>query len=229
MSDQSDQIMEIIQALSEELDAILEGGSKVIKVDDGPIEALLNRRVPSHHAAMHFYVHEARTAAQTLVRHWLGAEPFSSAEEAVMRTQEDAKTEMMALLYRIFSDGVQLGQGTSHVVRKYRWLNQEEQIYSYRGFRQESELLAFRFSSDFDTIELFEHHWRAAQQNTLDGTGFMHFDAEEANKKIWDLWAMAALGGFTQLFLCGFDLGRKWADADVLDGILSATAERDDT
>lgn len=211
MSDQSEEIIKIMTDMAKQAsdDAMFDSHQVVMR-------KLMAESCDSWHESMDYQVSLARTQATKLFRNWAGHEPFENAHEAIVKTTASAKHFMMPVLHAAFADGVQLGHGVGHVIKKYRFFGEEGKLYELEDFRQESSLLMMSLLADYDTIEFFERHFDAGVTTLSESTGFELMEPEIANKKIWDFWNLVATGSTTHLFLAGQAYGKQMNEQEDL-------------
>jgi hypothetical protein len=135
-----------------------------------------------------------------------------------------------------FADGVQIGQGKSSPVRKFKFFKKVDGLFEDESFRTDSEIFAVSIGAEYSAMERIEHYLRYCASWIAGASGFGTMDQETFDKmndgspgstmsRVWDVWLIAAQSVTAGLYAAGVKVGEEWAESDQLAGILAATEE----
>lgn len=219
MSDLSDQLNAALESVGHKDD---EKGT-FVNTDD----AEWIKEVPGYAGFAHY---NARTVVKLLRRVYrkdAGRAAPDTPQEALDRTTDLCTKSLVPLVSSAFADGVQIGHGVSHPVKKFDFFKKIDEVFEHEGFREESELFQVSISMDYDASEVIERYFKAAVTMVAAASGFMAITEKQGFNRVWDLWALSTNSASTGMFLAGVFVGKQWKEKDTLAGILSAT-EKDE-
>lgn len=216
MSDLSDQIRASLRRISDRNPGTLVDTDEAPGISDLPALKEMQR----------FYTQETIKTLRKIYRKHAGTEKFESANDALERTRRDCVEGLLPICASAFADGVQIGQGTLPVVKKFHFFKKIEQIFGHDGFREESELYRMTLMDDEDTVAFFKEYLYSGVNTIAMASGFT--SATGANlARIWDLWGITLNSVAVGLYASGNELGNVWRENDVLNGIMSATEAKE--
>jgi hypothetical protein len=173
-----------------------------------------------------FQRHNAMTVVRALRRVYrreCGKEFPQTPQEALDRTEGPCTEKLLPVCRAAFADGVQVGHGISHAVKKFSFFKKLDEVFDHDGFREESELFQVTVQMDYAANEEIERYFKAASIMIAGASGFTSITEKHTLNRVWDLWALACNSASTGLFLAGVQVGKEWREKDTLSGILAAT------
>ncbi len=153
-----------------------------------------------------------------------GSADFESPIEAYNRTVDRVVHGAVPLAWQSLADGVQMGQRQSFAFKKYNMFNKLDEAFDAEGWRSESALIALPFEADQDSQRWMVNY---LEQTCLSlGTASGYANGMHHLRKIWDVWALSLSSVCIAMYVLGNQLGERWAEETVLNGIISASEEK---
>jgi hypothetical protein len=179
--------------------------------------------LPGMWSCQNYYRQYGSKVIRRIYRKHNGCDMPETFQEAYEKFHDDCVEAAAAIGYKALADGVQMGQGNTGIVRKERFFKRLDKIFERDGFHEESKLIAITFSGDYDTTELITDYVEGASKVIAAATGLTRPNVPSS--KIWDMWILALCAVGMTCYSAGYELGKRWAEADVLNGIMTATEQ----
>lgn len=215
--------------LSEELDTALNGlGAKEkgqwVNIED----ETFRKEIPGFDGFQRHNAKSVVNALRRVYRRQAGSALPETPQEAIDKTEEMCTNALVPVCRAAFADGVQVGQGISHAVKKFSFFKKLDRVFENDGFRSESEVFEMTIQMDYETSEAIERYFRAAATMVAGASGFMAITEKQTLNRVWDLWALSCSSAATGLYMAGIIVGQQWRERDTLAGIAAVTEKGDD-
>jgi hypothetical protein len=183
------------------------------------ISALTGRNSDAFPGLKPYMDHQKQVVIPTMIRsakrHYNGAEPWENGMVAIEETTKHMDGDLRVLQMKHFCAGVEAGAAD-------RGVNFEKLVTS-KEFEAKVLMRCIMLSGDMDLISEINNNLAGAVAAVARGINFMQTEGRET-QHVWDIWNTALGSCVIAMYTVGVGLGRKWAEEEVLEGILQATS-----
>jgi len=186
------------------------------------IKHLISDKIPGEIEFVGVLRSNIKTMLSRSRMHFAGSDPWPDGDEALRATADHMKANIYACLCNSLACGIVVGKNKEYQKKE------SEEYYELFG-----KDLVFRLSCAAQTAGITSDEemmlsLRDALESSVQGVGQMMSFKEKtgiATLHIWDLWNAALGSSCLTLYTIGFELGVKWSEEEILNGILEASEE----
>lgn len=218
MSEFSEEIRTTVEKINHSV-----GGEEFIEVNESGIAD----RTTGFKSARQYFDVEALKVIRRIYRRSAGRR-WETGRKAMDETEPDCVPALAAVLGHAFCAALLVGQGLSHAVKKHAFMGTIDEVFENESFKAETELMYMNtVLEDPDVAQVMRDYLRITASHVASAGGFLI--ANERNTiRVWDVWNLGSQSAVMGMYICGYEIGKRWSEQDVLQGILSATEEKHD-
>lgn len=169
---------------------------------------------PGLMAARVYYAEQTKMCLRRAYRKFAGKTLPDDSDECFRETGEVLGTLFTEMVLCAFCDGVQVGQGSSHVVQMKKFYDSLEEVFVNDTFRRDSQMMMLTFSAATDVQAFFVEFVMSSALALAHFAGFAH--GHHMSHKIWDLWLISGSSMVTAAYIAGHQLGGIWSERDIV-------------
>lgn len=153
-----------------------------------------------------------------------GADPWPSGEEALMQTAAKLEVNIYLMLIESISAGATIGMHRS-LFPDNDWAGvfknscEDSVLWSKSVSEFSSEI-----SDDWDTMCVLRSQLTESVGSFATRAGAAYWKGKDT-LRVWDAWDHALAATTCKLFLTGMEMGERWRDEEILEGIIKATTQ----
>lgn len=200
---------------------------QALSVDKDSIESAMKevearRSVPGAEAYgkfSHAYLTSALKAGKLF---FAGAPAWETGADAIEATMRHLHGKVLARLVELLGFGIHVGRKDMGDDADYNHLfNKDKQFKLEAGFE------GLRIAIDEEAKNTLAEFLGSQLAGAYKATGFDKCPPHETCH-VWDVWYAALAGGSATIYKAGYNLGRKWREEEILNGIFEATERGSD-
>lgn len=151
-----------------------------------------------------------------------GADPWPDGTEAVMQTAAKLETNIYLMLIEAISAGATIGMNRAeHPDQNWAGMFKYDQDDSLFWSQKVSERSA-EIADDWDTMCVLRAQLTQCIGSYAGRAGVASWTGKDT-LRVWDAWDHTLAATTTKLFLTGIEMGERWRDEEILEGIVKAT------
>ena len=161
--------------------------------------------------------HRELTAVLRSARmYFAGSTPWSTGMEAVEATSNHMQNKLCAKMMEMLGYGIYVGRQNLDRSENF------EKLFTDRGVEIAANLEAMRVALDQEARSHLMEFMGKQVAGAVRAMGFHEVQPHQTHH-VWDVWFAALAGGSATVYRAGYQLGSKWREEEVLNGILEAT------
>jgi len=215
------ELLDEVKASFEKYEKDTDDGSGSIQMIDSSAEL-----APGFPEMREYYNMQLQALVRRGYHYYAGSTMPRVGEELLVLTGKYLQAPAVALVMGAFCDGLMVGHETDQTVKMAKHYNAPGHVFHVRQFRDASLIMTKGFAEDEELAQYFAQYLSNGMSHLAHATGFAHAELDSA--KVWDLWMLVGMATTCTSFVAGYQLGCKWKERDVLDGIEIATEEAPD-